>query len=129
MGLSNENQLMTQVIDLASITADADVYGAYFPKKSRIVSAYLVNGAGITADDTNKAVIQLKNGSTVVASHSTAATAGNGSLVANTPAAMVLSATDADSLIAAGSWLKVNYDESGTYAMTTAKVIINYYPL
>ena len=128
--MHNALALMTQVIPLASITADADVYGAYFPLKSKIVSAKLVNGANITASDTDKAVIQLKNGSTLIASHSTAVTGGNGSLVANTPADMTLSGSSNGGVnVDAGSWLKVNYDESGTYAMTSAFVIVSYYPL
>lgn len=128
--MNNQNALHTQIIDLGSITADADVYGAYFPQKSKIVSAYLVNGAGISASDTDKAVIDLKNGSTLIARHSTAATGGNGALTANVPAAMTLqSASNGGVNVDAGSWLKVAYDESGTYAMTSAKVIVNYYPL
>jgi hypothetical protein len=129
MSKNNENQLLTQVIPLASITADADVYGAFIPQKSKIKSAYLVNGAGIAQSDTDKAVVTLKNGSTVIATHSTAVTSGTGALTANVPAAMTLSATEADLLVAAGTWLKVGYDESGTYAMTSAMLIVNYWPL
>lgn len=129
MGKNNENQLLTQVLSLGSITADADTFGIFIPQKSRIKSAYLVNGAGIAQSDTDKAVITLKNGSTVIATHSTALTGGTGALSANVPAAMALSSTEADLLVAAGTYLKVNYDESGTYAMTGASVIVNYWPL
>jgi hypothetical protein len=129
MAKNNESQLMTQVVSLASITADADTYGAFIPQKSRLKSAYVVNGASIAQDDTNKAVITLQLGATVLATHSTALTGGTSALTANVPAAMALSATDANLVIPAGSWLKVAYDESGTYAMTSAFVILNYFPL
>jgi hypothetical protein len=129
--MHNELALQTQVISIGAITADADTFGAYFPRKSKIVSALLVNGANIAQSDTDKAVITLKNGSTTIATHSTAATGGTGALTANVPAAMTLSGSSNGGVnVDAGSYLKVNYDESGTYAMTaTAMVIINYYPL
>lgn len=128
--MNNQLALQTQIIPLASITADADVYGAYFPLLSKIVSAQLVNGANIAQSDTDKAVITLKNGSTTIATHSTALTGGTGALVANTPAAMSLSGSSNGGVnVAAGSWLKVAYDESGTYAMSSAFVVINYYAL
>jgi len=127
MSLNNENATNVSVIDLASITADADVYGLYLPRAAKIKSAYLVNGANIAQSDTDKAVITLKNGSTVIATHSTALTSGTSALTANTPAAMTLDSDQAT--LAAGAYLKVNYDESGTYAMTSAKVFIEWFPL
>lgn len=130
--MNNQLNKHVSVIDLASITADADTFGAYFPQKSKIVGAYLVNSASIAQSDTDKAVITLKNGSTSIAAHSTALTGGTGALTANTPAAMTLDAASLDNggvNVAAGSYLKVNYDESGTYAMSSAKVIIEWFPL
>ena len=130
MSKFNANDRLVQIIDLASISADADVFGAYFPQKAKIVSAKLVNGANIAQSDTDKAVVQLKNGSVVLAEHSTALTGGTGALVANTPAAMTLASAlvvNGGVDVAAGSWLKANYDESGTYAMTNAKLIVEYY--
>lgn len=130
--MNMENAKHVQIIDIGSITADADVYGAFFPQKSKITGVKLVNGANIAQSDTDKAVIQLKNGSDVLAEHSTALTGGTGALAANVPAAMTLASalvSNGGVNVEAGSWLKVNYDESGTYAMTSAKVIIEYYPL
>jgi hypothetical protein len=128
MSKNNENQLMTQIISLASITADADVYGAYFPQKSLIRSAWLVNGANISASDSNKATVSLMDGATLIAIHSTALTGGD-SLSANVPSEMSLSGSTGLPEVAAGTWLKVAYDETGTYAMTNAFVIVNYFPL
>lgn len=127
MSLNNENNSQVSMIDLGSITADADVYGLFFPKKVKIKSVYLVNAAGISQSDTDYGVIKLLNGSTEIASHSTKLTGGNSALVANTPVAM--SKTEANTEVAAGSYLKVNYDESGTYAMTSAKVFVEWYPV
>lgn len=123
--LSNENNPQVAIVDLGSITATADVYGAFFPKKSKIVSVKLVNGANITSSDTDKAVTNLQLGSTVLAEHKSAITGNTSAIAANVPAAMNLLVSE----VAAGSWLKVSYTESGTYAMTNAKVIITYYPL
>lgn len=130
MSKHNANDRQVQIISLGSISADADVYGAYFPQKAKIVGAKLVNGANIAQSDTDKAVVQLKNGSTVLAEHSTALTGGTSALSANVPAAMTLASAlvaNGGVDVAAGSWLKVNYDESGTYAMTNAFVIVEYY--
>jgi len=127
--LNNEANPHVAVVDLGSITTDGDVYGVYLPRKSRIVSVKLVNGADIAQDDSNYAVITLKLGTTVIATHSTKLTGGTSALTANTPASFSLSATDANLVPAANSYLKVNYDETGTYAMTSAKVYIVYYPL
>lgn len=128
--MNNQLNRHVSVIDLASITADADVFGLYFPQKSKIVSVKLLNGASIAQDDTDKAVIKLMNGSTEIAKHSTALTGGTSALTANVLAAVPLtSAVNGEVEVAAGSLLKVNYDESGTYAMTTAKVFVEWYPL
>jgi hypothetical protein len=127
MALSNENSPNVAVIDLGSITADADTYGLYLPMKAKIKSAYLVNGAGISQSDSDYGVVKLMNGSTVIAQHSTKLTDGTSALVANTPVAMTK--TEANTELAAGAYLKVNYDETGTYAMTSAKVFIEWFPV
>lgn len=123
--MNNELNPQVQVIDLASITADGDVYGIYLPKKARILNVKLINGANIAQSNTDKAVIALKNGSTVIAQHSTALTGGTGPITANTLTSVPIVSGAED--VAAGSLLNVNYDESGTYAMTNAKVFVEYF--
>lgn len=123
--MNNENNPQVAVLDIGSISADGDVFGMYFPKKSKIVSAKLVNGAGIAQSDTDFAVVKMTDGSVDYVSHSTALTGGTGALSANVPADMSILEDD----IPAGSYLKANYNESGTYAMTSAKIIVVYYPL
>ena len=129
--MNNANNPQEKIIDLASITADGDVFGAYFDKKAKITSVKLVNGAAIAQSDTNLGVVTLKNGSTSLAAHSTALTGGTSALEANVPAAMPLVGADVNGEVpvAAESYLKVSYDETGTYAMTSAKVLIQYYNL
>lgn len=130
MSKHNANDRLVQIISLGSISADADVFGAYFPQKAKIVAAKLVNGAGIAQSDSDYGVVKLMNGSTELAKHSTQLTGGTGALSANVPAAMVLTSAlvaNGGVDVAAGSWLKANYDETGTYAMTDAKLIIEYY--
>ena len=124
--MNNENNTNVSEISLGSITADGDVYGLYLPKKSKIVGMYLVDTTGIAASDTDYAVVSLKNGSTVIGSYDTRA-AGQGALTALTPkAGAIVAAAD---VVAAGSYLKVSYDETGTIAMTTAKLFVEWCPL
>jgi hypothetical protein len=125
--MNNLNNTHVAEIDLANISADGEVFGIFLPKKSIIVSAYLKNGANIAQSDTDKAVVTLQNGATVLATHSTALTGGTGALTANVPAAMTMASSEAQ--VAAGSYLKAVYDESGTYAMSGAKLIVEYCPM
>ena len=124
--MNNELNTNVTAIPLASITADADVFGLYLPKKSKVVGAWLSNGASTSASDTDFCTVALKNGSDTVAEIDTRAAHENG-LTANVPKAMNLVA--AEQIIDAGSHLKVTYDESGTFAMTTAVVYVEWFPL
>lgn len=128
--LNNQNNKQVQLIPLGSISADADVYGIYLPQKVKITGVKVVNGGAISQSDSDYAVITLKNGSTTLATHSTKLTGGTGALSSNTPAAATLASglvSNGGVDVAAGSWLKANYDETGTYAMTLAFVIVEYY--
>ncbi len=124
--LNNANQTIVSAIDLGSITANGDVYGLYFPKKAKIVSAYVVDGTGIVASDSNYVQVSLQNGSTVIAELDSRAAHEN-ALVANVPkkANIVSSAAT----VSAGSYLKATYAETGTVGMTSAKLIVEWYPL
>jgi hypothetical protein len=124
--LNNENQPMVAEIALGSITADADVFGMYIPKKSKIVDVKLVNGASITASNIDYVQVSLQLGSTVIAEIDTRAAHENG-LVANDPKS--LNVVAAQSLPASGSYLKATYNEEGAIAMTNAKLIVVYFPL
>lgn len=132
MSLSNENNPMLLSIALGSPTADKVVPAGYFPKKSKIVAAYIQNGAALAQSDTNYLVGQLLNGSVKVAQVSTKLTGGDAALVANVALAMNI---DPDSVsadeIAAGTSLKFSYDETdagSNVALTDAQLIIEFYP-
>lgn len=126
MSASNENNPHIVVIDLASLTADTTVPAMNLVKKSVIKSVKFMNGAGIAASDTDYALVNLKAGSTDVATLDTRA-AGNGAVTANVAKAMTL--VSGQETQAAGTDLKIVYDESGTMALTNAKLQIEYYPL
>lgn len=71
-------------------------------------------GTSITADNTNFWKWELKDGSTVIATWTTAIVAGQGTLTANTPVEMVLNATDANNAAAAGDTLTLVVTKTGT---------------
>lgn len=130
MGQMNmENAKMVQVIALGSISAAGDVYGAFFPQKSKITGVKVVDGAGIAASDANFVQLDLKLGSVQLAELDSRA-AHEGGLVANVPKAMnLVDAVNGGVNVEAGSWLKAAYAETGTVAMTSAFMIVEYYPL
>ncbi len=127
MSNSNENSPVTVSIHLGSLTTDGALLPIiHLPKKSKIVSAKLMNGAIVAAHDSNYAQVALKNGSTVVAELDTRAAHEN-ALAANE--AKGLNVVEAVENQAAGSNLTLLYNEAGTVALTDAKLILTYYPL
>lgn len=124
--MNNENNTNVSVINLGSITADGEVFGLLLPKKSVIKSAYVKDGTGIAASDTNYVQVSLQNGSTVIAELDSRAAHENG-LAANVPKAMNVVA--AAKTVEAGSYLKAVYNEEGTVGMAAAELIVEWYPL
>jgi len=128
MSLSNENNPQLAVLALGSLTADTSTKlpGMYFPKKTKIKSAHIINGAAIAADNSNYAQVSLYNGSDVVAELDTRAAHENG-LAENV--AKALNVVDAESVLDAGTTLLVDYQETGTMALTSAVLVVEHYPL
>jgi hypothetical protein len=125
--MNNENNPTLVAIHLGSLTTDGTlVPGVHLPKKSKIKSVKLMNGANISASDSNYAQVALKNGSTVVAAIDTRAAHENG-LTANV--AKALNIVSGQETQAAASDLSVLYNETGTMALTDAKLIVEFYPL
>lgn len=125
MALSNENNPQVLSIHLGSLTTDATVVPAtHFAKRTKIKSVKLMNGAIVAASDANFCQVALRRGTTVVAELDTRAAHENG-LAAN--AAKALNLVDAESEPAAGTDLNVLYNETGTVALTDAKLIIEHY--
>lgn len=123
--MNNENSAQVIQVPLASITADGSILAGYIPAKSKLKSAKLVNNALIAQSDVDYVDIQIKIGAVKLAGLSTKLTGGDKALASGVLTEMTVVNND----IPAGSKLEVVYDESGTVGMTTAHVVIEFYPL
>lgn len=121
MSLYNKSAPFLVSIALGSLTADGTVPGLYLPREAKIRGAWLMNGADIAADNTNYCQVSLLNGSDVIAEIDTRAAHENG-LTANVAKALNLVAAEQEQL--AASSLKVTYNEEGTFALTSAVLIL-----
>lgn len=126
MSLNNENNAHLVVVPLGSITANGSLPALYLPKKSVIKSAAIINVATIAASDTDYCQVSLQNGSDVIAEIDTRAAHENG-LTALTAKALNMVAAEQEQ--AAGSSLKVVYVEAGTFALTSAVLVLEVYSL
>lgn len=127
MSKSNENQPFSVALALGSLTTDATLLPAmYLPKKSKLVSVHVMNGATVAADNSNYFQLALKNGSTVVAEMDSRAAHENG-VTANV--AKALNLVSGQELQDAGSSLSLLYNETGTVALTNAILVLTYFPL
>ncbi len=119
----NEKNPLVIVIPVGTRGSDITIPGGRIPYKSKLKSAYLVDKAGIAASNTDYAILQLKVGSSVLASYDTRS-AGQGALAANVSKSMSLTAADQE--IAAGSDLLVDYNETdtGTVVTTTDMLLV-----
>lgn len=126
MSKNNENNTHLVVVPLGSITADGSLPALYLPKKAYIKSVALINVAAIAASDTDYVQISLQNGSDVIAELDSRAAHENGiAALTGEPLNMV----SAQQSQAAGSSLKVVYNEEGTVAMTLAVLVIELFHL
>ena len=126
MSINNANNPQLVVVPLGSIAADGSLPALYLPKKSYIKSAAVIDQAGIAASDTDFVQISLQNGATVIAEMDSRA-AHEGALTALVGKS--LNMVSAQQEQAAGSSLKVVYEETGTVAMTSAILVLEIYPL
>jgi hypothetical protein len=121
MALNNESNPFLVQIDLGSIAADGSLAALYLPKKTKILGAWLIDTAGIAASDSNYVDVRLQNGSTVVAELDSRAAHENGLTALVAKAMNIVSGQEEQ---AAGSSLKVVYDETGTVQMTNAVMVL-----
>lgn len=134
MSLNNENNPQYISVVHGSVSGDLTVPVMYFPKKVKLIGAYVINGASVAASNSDYATIRLLNGSTELAELDTRAAHENG-LTANVAKAMNLSdANDHGQVeIAAGSTIKVEYNETeGTpdsVALTEATIVLAFFPV
>lgn len=124
--LSNANNPHMECVSLGSPSADVQVFAGIHSKGIRITGAYLLNGAGIAASDTDFFQLEVKKGSTVVAELDSRAAHENG-ITSSVGEALNLVTAQRD--VNPATVLYVNYNEtdSGTaVALTTAMVCIQY---
>ncbi len=70
MSISNENNAQVVVLDIGTQAAPITLYGMNSGKRKRLIkSVKLINQAVLSGDDTNNVVMELKNGSTVLATY------------------------------------------------------------
>lgn len=126
MSSSNENNPHTIVAYIGSPSTDnASMPVAYFPKKFRVLSVALINGAAIAASDTDFVQISLEYGSAVVIAELDSRAAHENGIAADVAEAMNI--VEAQKDIAAGTSVFLNYNEtdSGTaVALTGAQLCI-----
>jgi hypothetical protein len=122
---SNFRNPVVVQLPLGSLSADKTIPAGVVPRGGKLISAHIQNGAAIAASDTNYAVIQVKDGSTVKCELDTRAAKENG-LVQNVGKAMRVLDED----LVSGSSLTVVYDETdaGTnVALTDAVLTLCYW--
>lgn len=95
-------------------------------RKLRIDRVMYNNPTGLAADASNYFTIALKGvtSGTVYASWSTLSTA-QGALTADTPVTLVLNATDANLVAAAGEFLQATYTKTGTQTLPAGCLTID----
>jgi len=114
--------------DHAQATADASVKLWTVPtgQKLRITRVFYVNPTGLAQDPTNAFIVKITDGTNVAASWSTV-TGAQGSLAANTPVELVLTATKANLTLTAGEVLTLFLDETGDTTLPAGRVVVEGY--
>lgn len=121
MSKNNQNNPAVIVSHLGTVSTAGDYPICNLPRRFVLVSAKLLDQAGIAASDTDYVTLTLKRGSTSLASLDTRA-ANQGAVTANEAKSFALVAAEQE--LAAGD-LKLTYAEGGTGTLTLAKVQLN----
>lgn len=118
------------IVPIGTQSATASLPGPKVHQNSVLKSVKLVNGASLAADDTNYLVVELKSGSTVIASFSTKLTSPgklcNESLVTLVASGDMLGGTPVD--LASGAQLSVVATKAGTGVPTLAILQLEIQP-
>ncbi|MCW5830150.1 MAG: hypothetical protein KIT79_12645 [Deltaproteobacteria bacterium] len=104
-------------LNLGTVTANTTKKGPYLPANAELVGAYVESADGRTQSDTDYLVIELKNGSTVLADFDTRTTDGDGALTADVAAAMIMA-----SRAAGGGRLDAVVTKGGTVSNSDFKI-------
>ncbi len=109
MSRSNENNPSLASVHIGSVSSGVQVPAFHLPRKSKLKSAKLLNGAAVSASDSNYMTLTLKNGSTTIATLDTRS--GNqGAISANVAKSFALVA--GLEVMAAGDNLSLVYAEN-----------------
>lgn len=122
--VNNQNNPVVLPIYVGTISTAGDYPLCNLPKKFVLLSAQLLDQAGIAADNTNYVTLTLKKGSTSYGSLDTRA-ANQGAVTANVAKAFAL--TSAEQEISSASDLKLTYAEGGSGTLTKAIVELHGY--
>ena len=111
--------------DHIAVTADTTVKLWKVPagRSFRVTRAFYNNPTGLAQDAANTFNIKILNAALVAASWDTT-TGQQGTLTADTPVDLVLSATDANRVLPAGTVLSLFLDETGTATLPAGRVVI-----
>lgn len=122
MSQANERNPLVLMHKVGAVSADEVKIAVCVPYKCKLLSAKLVNGAAIGADNTNYVIAQVKVGSDVLASLDTRA-AGQGAVVSKVAKAMALTAEE--QVVAAGAVLELDVNVQGTAVLTDALLVLH----
>jgi hypothetical protein len=120
--MNAENLRQTEVLQLGSPSGAATLAALFANCEILVKKITLVNGAALSASDTNFVTVSLMNGATLIASYSSKVTNGQGALSQWTGKAGAVAA----GLVAAGSTLTAVVAVGGTGALTSAALQIEY---
>ncbi len=114
------------VFDHAQVTADtaSKEFKTHPKRKFKIIAVEYVNPTGLATDASNYFAVQLKAGSTVLASWSTL-TGAEGTIAADTFVSLTLNTTPANLVLAGGTVLTLNLDETGTATLPAGKMVVH----
>jgi hypothetical protein len=93
MAQNNELVRCMTILPIGTLAATSTLPGMKIPASMSLRNAWLMNQVTLAADDTNYFTLALKQGATTIATYSTKLTGGQGTLTANTPAALINAAT------------------------------------
>lgn len=129
MSISNENNPNLEVLDIGTQAAPITLYGMNSGKKVRLItSVKLVNQGALSGDDTNNVKVELKDGSTVLATYTN--DVASGGLVDKVAKEMTLSATPSDLKLAKDSDLTIVMSDNGSgQNLTLAKMQVESHAL
>lgn len=121
--MNNENSAQSIQVALGTVSGDGATLVGYIPRKGKLKSVKLYSAAGLAQSDTNYLESSLKVGATVLASHSSKLTGGNGAIVVGMTEMVHSSPT-----IAADSKLELVMDETGAVSLDL-HAVVEFYPL